>query len=292
MSYAPNIVNLGILTGAQMAQEQYDKNNPTPRHPKKTSTTRRLQTLNRKGGAGKSTTTGSVAEELGRMGYRVLVADLDANASLTKAVGLRLGELNHSVYDVLMSPRKLLETRDAIVQLSHLNFDILPGSENLGYAEPALLMARRQHALQERLAEVEDDYDFVIIDTAGHESFMHTLGHVYADEVILPTEADIANWETIETTLASVRKVVEDGLNPKMRVRAIIVTKYQQGTKFGEAMLKKLNAEYGDLLLPVVVMQTVRVREAQAFHQPITAYAPESQPAMAYRKLAEYLERG
>ena len=225
------------------------------------------------------------------MGYRVLVADLDANATLTKGVGIRLGELKYSIYDVLMSPT-LFKTRDAIVQLKHLNFDILPGSENLAFAEPSLLMARRQRVLQERLAEVDGEYDFVIIDTAGHESFLHTLGHVYADEVIVPTEADITNWETVVQTLQSVRKVVEDGLNPKMRVRAIIVTRYQQGTKFGEAMLRKLNAEYGDLLLPMVVMQTVRVREAQAFNQPITAYDPESQPAKAYRKLAEHIERG
>jgi chromosome partitioning protein len=259
---------------------------------KKTASVRRIQTLMRKGGAGKTTTTVNLAEALGRLGYRVLVVDMDANASLTKLMGIRLGELQHSIYDVLMSPRTLLETADVIIKPPHLSFDILPGSENLGYAEPTLLMARRQHALRERLAEVENDYDFVLIDTAGHESFMHTLGHVYADEVILPTEADIANWETLETTLASVKKVREDGLNPKMRIVTILVTRYQQGTTFGNAMLQNLTDKYHELLFPVVVTRTVRVKEAQGYKTTIVAYDPTSQPAEAYRKLAEYLDRG
>ncbi len=162
-----------------------------------------------------------------------------------------------------MSPPTLIKTAEVIQRPPHIRFDILPGSENLGYAEPTLLMARRQHALSDRLAEIENNYDFVLLDTAGHESFMHTLGHVYADEVILPTEADIANWETLEITLASVKKVREDGLNPKMHILAILVTRYQQGTTFGNAMLKSLTEKYKDLMFPVVVTQTVTVKEAQ-----------------------------
>lgn len=264
---------------------------PPPRPSKKTGRTRRLQTLMRKGGAGKTTTAANLAEALGQLGYRVLAVDLDANASLTKLMGLRLGELPHSIYDVLMSPPALLATAAVIQRPRHLSFDLIPGSENLGYAEPSLLMARRQQALKERLAEVEGEYDFVLLDTSGHESFMHTLGHVYADEVILPTEADIANWETLETTLASVRKVREDGLNPDMRVRAIVVTRYQQGTNFGQAMLRKLSEQYGELLFPAVVMQTVRVKEAQGYGLPVVTYDPVSQPAEAYRRLAEYIVR-
>jgi chromosome partitioning protein len=256
---------------------------------KKTDRTRRVQTLMRKGGAGKTTTAANLAEGLGRLGYRVLAVDLDANASLSKLMGIQLRELPRSVYDLLMSPPGLLATEDVIQRPAHLAFDVLPGSENLGYAEPSLLMARRQQALKERLAEVEEDYDFVLLDTSGHESFMHTLGHVYADEVVLPTEADIAHWETLETTLASVRKVRDDGLNPDMRVRAIVVTRYQQGTNFGQAMLQKLMDQYRDLLFPVLVMQTVRVKEAQGYGLPIVAYDPTSQPAEAYRKLAEYI---
>ena len=243
----------------------------------------------RKGGAGKTTTAINLAEALGRLGYRVLAVDLDSNASLTKLVGLRLPDLSYSVYDLLMSPAALLATRDVVHQPEHLSFDVLPGSENLGYAEPTLLMANRQNALAERLAEVENDYDFVLLDTAGHESFMHTLGHVYADEAILPTEADIANWETLETTLASVKKVRESGLNPNTRVRAIVVTRYQQRTTYGVAMLQRLVDQYRELLFPMVVPQTVRAKESQGYRTSIVAYDPSSVAAQVYTKLAEFL---
>lgn len=269
--------------------KQAESTRPTSR---RATRTRRVQTLMRKGGAGKTTTAVNLAEALGRLGYRVLTVDLDANASLTKLVGLRLPDLEHSLYDLLMSPAGLLATRNVIHQPAHLSFDVLPGSENLGYAEPSLLMARRQNALAERLAEVEDDYDFVLLDTAGHESFMHTLGHVYADEAILPTEADIANWETLETTLGSVRKVRESGLNPNIQVKAILVTRYQQGTNYGTAMLQKLVEQYRELLFPLVVPQTVRAKEAQGYRTSIVAYDPDSTTAQVYVKLAEFLADG
>ena len=246
----------------------------------------------RKGGAGKTTTSANLAEALGRLGYRVLIVDLDANATLTKTMGLRLDEVGHSIYDLLMSPADLLATSSIIQRPAHLSFDILPGSENLGYAEPSLLMAKQQLKLKERLEEVEADYDFVILDTSGHESFMHTLGHVYADEVILPTEADIANWETLETTLRSVAKIRDDGLNPRVRIRAIVINRYQQGTNFGNAMIAKLVDQYGDLLFPIPITQTVRVKEAQSYSLPVVAYDPSCQPAQAYMKLAEYIAHG
>ncbi|HUC88169.1 MAG TPA: ParA family protein [Candidatus Binatia bacterium] len=259
---------------------------------KKTDHTRRLQMLNRKGGAGKTTTAINLAEGLGRLGFRVLVVDMDANASLTKLSGIKLRDLPYSVYDLLMSPSSLLPTRNVILQPDTISYDILPGSENISYAEPSLLMAKRQQALRERLAEVDEDYDFVLLDTGGQESFIHTLGHVYADEVILPTEADVANWDTLELTLNSVRKIREDGLNPNMRIAAIVVTRYQQGTNFGNALLEKLFEQYREVLFPILVLQTVRVREAQGYGLPIVAYDPTSQPALAYNRLAEYIANG
>ncbi len=229
---------------------------------------------------------------LGRQGRRKSLRAHQLEHTLEIADAYADLKVAHSVYDLLMSPADLLGMRAIIEQLPHLSFDILPGSENLGYAEPSLMMASQQQKLRERLAEVEDDYDFVLLDTSGHESFMHTLGHVYADEVILPTEADIANWETLQTTLRSVAKIREDGLNPQMRVRAIVVNRYQQGTNFGNAMVQKLIEQYRELLSPHLVMQTVRVKEAQGYGLPVVAYDPSCQPAQAYTKLAEYIAHG
>ena len=255
---------------------------------KKTKATRRVQALSRKGGAGKTTTIGNLAEALGLLGYSVLAVDLDANASLSKAF-ISLRDVKHSIFDLLMSPVTLIETEDVIVELPGLHFDLLPGSEILAYAEPTLMAAGRQAALKERLSEVEHKYDFVLVDTAGHESFMHTLGHLYADEVVMPIEADITHWEALVLTLKSVDKVRTDGLNPNIRVKAILVTRYQQGTKFGDGMIKKLTANYKDLMFPMVTRQTIRLREAQLDKQPIVAHNPEAQPSEVYMKLAEYL---
>lgn len=251
-----------------------------------------MQVLNRKGGACKTTTTSNLAESWGQLGYRVLAVDMDANASLTKRMGVRLDEIATSVYDLLMSPANLIGTRSVILQPAHLSFDLLPGSENLSYAEPSLLMARKQLVLAERLAEVDSDYDMVVLDTAGHESFLHTLGHAYADEVILPLEADMDHWEALNITLASIEKVRRDGLNPRIRPVSIFVNRYRQGTRFGDALLLKLKEQYTDLLFPLVTLESIRAKEAGAYGQPIVTYDPEGQTSQAFKKYAEHLSHG
>ncbi len=276
-----------------MAEQVANKAEPkTPRPAaKKTSTTRRLQALNRKGGAGKTATVSNLAELWGQMGYRVLAVDMDANASLTKRMGVRLDALPASIYDLLMSPPNLIKTADVILQPGHLHFDLLPGSENLSYAEPTLLMARKQRALADRLAEVEDNYDFVIIDTAGHESFLHSLGHAYADEVVLPLEADKDHWDALVTTLASIEKVRTEGLNPNIRPICIFVNRYRGRTNFGDAMLRMLKAEYPELWVPFLTHESIAAKEAGGYGKPIVTHDPDGQPAQAYRKLAEHLEK-
>jgi chromosome partitioning protein len=226
------------------------------------------------------------------MGYRVLATDRDSNASLTKRMGVRLNDVPASVYDLLMSPPNLIRTADVIVQPEHLHFDLIPGSENLSYAEPSLLMARKQRALADRLAEVEDGYDFVLIDTAGHESFLHTLGHTYANEVILPLEADKDHWDALVTTLASVEKVRTEGLNPNIQPVCIFVNRFRSRTTFGDWMLKTLKAEYPELWVPFVAHESIAAKEAGGYGKPIVTHDPDGQPAQAYRKLAEHLLNG
>ncbi len=277
-----------------MAEQVANKDRPKAARPttRKTSATRRLQALNRKGGAGKTATTSNLAELWGQMGYRVLAVDMDSNASLTKRMGVRLDEVPASIYDLLMSPPNLIKTADVILQPENIHFDLIPGSENLSYAEPSLLMARKQRALADRLAEVENDYDFVIIDTAGHESFLHSLGHSYADEVILPLEADKDHWDALVTTLASIEKVRTEGLNPNIRPICIFVNRYRGGTKFGDWMLKKLKKEYPDLWFPYVTHESIAAKEAGGYGKPIVTHDPYGQPAEAYTKLAEHLVNG
>jgi chromosome partitioning protein len=277
-----------------MAEQVANTDKPATTRPtaKKTSTTRRVQALNRKGGAGKTAMVSNLAEVWGQMGYRVLAIDMDSNASLTKRMGVRLDEVPASIYDLLMSPPNLIKTADVILQPEHLSFDLLPGSENLSYAEPTLLMARKQHALADRLAEVEDDYDFVLIDTAGHESFLHTLGHVYADEVILPLEADKDHWDALVTTLTSVEKVRTEGLNPNIRPVCIFVIRYRARTTFGHSIIRKLQAEYPNLWVPFLTHENIAAKEAGGYGKPIVTYDPDGQPAQAYRKLAEHLVNG
>jgi len=270
----------------QLAKDRSVAARPTT---KKTNATRRILALNRKGGAGKTSLISNAAQILGEMGYKGLAVDMDANASLTKRMGIRLDQLSVSIYDLLTTKAHLLKTADVILRPPHLTFDLLPGSENLSYAEPGLLMAGKQRELAKRLAEVEDDYDFVLIDTAGHHNFMHTMCLVYGDEVILPLEADKDHWDALVTTLAGVDEARTEGLNRNIRPVCIFVNRYRPRTTFGDAMLKTLKKDYPDLWVPFVTHESIAAKEAGGHGLPIVTHDPDGQPAQAYRRLVEHL---
>jgi chromosome partitioning protein len=257
---------------------------------KKTTTTRKIEGgVNKKGGVGKTTTTLNLGEELGMRGYQVLVVDLDSSASLTEATGIDLSQLDYKVDDVLLT--KAISIQQAIIRPEHLHFDLLPGSPTLSHAEPTLAVRRDQDALIQRLKPIESSYDFVILDTAGAENFISSLGHKYADEVVVPVECDDLAWNAFMQTMQTLNTVREGGLNPRLRIRTILVTRYQpQKTNVSDAFLEKLRRHFGSLVFPDPVVTKKEHKEALRFAVPVVAYAPESQGGRVYKALAEFLE--
>ena len=64
---------------------------------------------NQKGGVGKSTTVVNVATSLATMGKKVLAVDFDPQGNTTSGLGIIKDEVEHTVYDLLLSEENLLK---------------------------------------------------------------------------------------------------------------------------------------------------------------------------------------
>src|SRR5437588_7679042 len=115
---------------------------------------------NQKGGVAKTTTTLNLGVAFAEQGLRVLCVDLDPQGNLTMSQGLNPDSIERSMFDVLVHRLPIEEV------IQHCEIDLAVSSIDLAGAELALSsQIGRERALEKALAEVKDNYDYVLIDT-------------------------------------------------------------------------------------------------------------------------------
>jgi chromosome partitioning protein len=287
--YEETVVRLAVLPYKRsMTTPKADTTATTAK--KKTKTTRRVILAQKKGGSGKTTTTINAADGLAKKGYKVLVGDLDHQANATKNAGFDWAQLRPTMKEILLNPE--IPTEQAIVRGPHVGFDLLPSHGQLNQAEAYLMAGQERGRLADKLREVEDRYDFVLLDTPGSETFLTSMAYAYADEVIIPVEPNAFGYDGMVGILDSIRKVRENGLNPKLLVRAILITLYDSRLSVQNDYVKRIQARFGSLVLSAMVKRSVRLQEQVNEKKSIFDYEPNGQGAQAYWALVEHLERG
>src|SRR6478752_8950760 len=117
---------------------------------------------NQKGGVGKTTTAVNLAASLAALDQRVLLIDLDPQGNATMGSGINKAACENTVYEVLVDGVTLREAR---TRPEAVGYDVLPANRELAGAEVELVqMENREGILRAAIAEVVDDYDFVLID--------------------------------------------------------------------------------------------------------------------------------
>jgi chromosome partitioning protein len=248
-----------------------------------------LAIANQKGGVGKTTTAVNLGAALAELGYRVLVVDLDPQGNATTGLGINPRALETSVYDVIMHDTPL---EDCIEPTSLRNLFVVPATIDLAGAEIELVPAfSRELKLRRALDNVADDFDYTLIDCPPSLGLITVNGLAAATEVIVPIQCEYYALEGLGQLLRNV-SLVQQNLNPKLEVSAIILTMFDARTKLAEQVAGEVRAHFGDKVCRNIVPRTVRLSEAPSFGQPIIVFDPSSRGAIAYRELAKEVSGG
>ena len=244
---------------------------------------------NQKGGVGKTTTTVNLGACLAELGYRTLIVDLDPQGNASTGLGIDTRGLETSMYHVIMQEVPL---ENCVEPSSVKNLFVAPASLDLAGAEIELVPAfSRENRLRKAIADVHDDYDYVLIDCPPSLGLLTVNGLNAASEVLVPIQCEYYALEGLGQLLRNV-DLVKRNLNPTLEVSTIVCVMYDARTKLAEQVVREVREHFGDKVCRTVVPRTVRLSEAPSFGQPIITFDPTSRGATAYRGVAKEVSGG
>lgn len=247
-----------------------------------------LTITNQKGGVGKTTTCVNLAASLAATKKRVLMVDLDPQGNATMGSGVDKHNLQHSAYELLTGQSTATE---AIIKNPQVGYDIIGSNGDLTAAEVELLqLPRREFRLKTALAEVIDEYDFILLDNPPSLNLLTVNALAASSGVIIPMQCEYYALEGISALIGTIDKI-NQRLNPNLRIEGILRTMFDPRMSLTKDVSNHLVDYFGDKVYRTVIPRNVRLAEAPSHGLPVLFYDKNSRGSVAYLALAGELIR-
>lgn len=241
---------------------------------------------NQKGGVAKTTTTHNLGAALAAAGKKVLLIDLDSQASLTISVGMEPLEVEHNIVDALR--KDALPITDCIQKLNDRLYIVCSIIDLAPMEMEMLSRASREKILDRALRPVRDDYDFILIDCPPQLSILTINALSCADGVIVPVKTDYLAYRGLTQLQDSIREV-QELINPELKVLGVIATLYDMRVSDDREILALLKQEYNVL---GVVKRMAAAKKGIYDGLAVVEQAPNSEIAKEYKAVAALLLTG
>ena len=243
--------------------------------------------FNQAGGVGKTSLTMNLGYQLGqRKKQRVLLVDMDPQASLTIFMGVEPSELEVTVKDAILDKKPLP------IQHAIHGMDLVPANILLSAAEMQLAsVLRRELRLKQAIDKVSTDYDFVLIDSPPSLGMLSTLSLVAANYVLIPSQTQFKSIQGTNLVLQTIADV-RDAIDHKLELAGVIPTIYAKGTLQDREALSVLESQLSAItkVYPPLPRSTVFPDSSQE-RLPLAVFSPRHPAVTILKQIAKDLEK-
>jgi len=254
------------------------------------TTPRIIAICSQKGGVAKTTTCLNLGVELGALGQRVLLVDMDPQGHLAEGFGIIADDLPRDISWVL-SDHGEVQLDDILLQVDE-NVWLAPSNIFLADLELDMVsMVRREDRLKMALEPMRARFDFILIDCPPSLGLLTVNAFSAADEVVVPMATEfysLLGLARLSNSILRMRRV----LNPRLSITGIIPTRRKR-TRHATEVIERAKMDFPDVpVYAPAVPEMVVVADSSAAGKSLLAFAPDSKPRLAYATIAKELLNG
>ncbi len=245
-----------------------------------------------KGGTGKTTACINVAAWLARMGKRVLVIDLDAQASATRGMGVSEDSSPYTSADVLGHAIDL----DTCIVQTDWGVDVVPANAALVATERELLLhPGAAIALSKKISALHVRYDHIFIDAPAGHGALTINALVACDDIVMPMDTSSFAEGACKILLQMIQQTrAITGKNIDM---SSVLLKQTAGNHLDrlsrsdrQRVSEILSAHQFNATQIISIPFSAACERASRGAMPIADYTPSSSISQAFRKIARRID--